>query len=346
MILNIPQVVLLIAVAVCGKINVVKLACDVKIAEVPFSPEMVPAKATSGNLAQLILALNICNIERAQVAGWNDHVGNYILYSNGALVPEGALDIPKEALFFDSCNCDTQRVLCVVNPDDPHHRRCYLPFGTLSDRSLSSWASSNPGIVHHSPPNPGTCQHLAAKQANAPSEPGGWHSSAASPVHRSAHPCQEPVHTGLPGVPCNNPPAACHSSHPSPKSEACNIIRISLCKRFVYSISPRMCQPASFLSVYFYTTGVWKRSDLSLWRKKHPCSLVGYPEELCKIKEKLNKIMHMCVDLFFDSKYDLLVYVNRSMYTVDSSSGELCVRKLPVNSARTLSNLTKIDFLL
>ena len=108
-------------------INVVKLACDVKITEVPYSSKLMPAEATSGNITQLILALQFCNIKSAQVAGWNGHKSNYILHNNGALVPNTGIDYPPVALFFDRCGCDTFNVICVFNPENTSIRRCLLP---------------------------------------------------------------------------------------------------------------------------------------------------------------------------------------------------------------------------
>ncbi|KAI5179430.1 hypothetical protein PAEPH01_2637, partial [Pancytospora epiphaga] len=126
------SVMALLALVSAEAINLIKLKCRVKILEVPMNSSMVPAEITPENFAQLILALKCCKIPKAQVAGWNGHKGNYVLYDNGTVVPAEDLTLPNIALFIKQ-DQDCPQVVCVVNPNDPQQQKCFMPCGrTLS----------------------------------------------------------------------------------------------------------------------------------------------------------------------------------------------------------------------
>lgn len=117
---------LILSLVLARQINVAKLACDVKITEIPYSKDLIPAKINPGNFTDLQLALQCCNIEKAQVAGWNDHNGTFILYKNGTVVPARMDDLPNVALFFKRCGCKNLKTICVYDHDKPNPK-CLLP---------------------------------------------------------------------------------------------------------------------------------------------------------------------------------------------------------------------------
>ncbi|KAI5150059.1 hypothetical protein ENBRE01_1276 [Enteropsectra breve] len=146
-------------------INLVKLACDVKITEVKDTGNLVPASITPENFSQLFLALQFCGAQKAQVAGYMDHKGNYILYSNGTVTPADPLDLPSLALFFEKCPCEPMKVVCVVNPDDPDKKRCFVPsFSSVSKTTCCGDLPDQPVICggKYSPIFAGSLQPLAA----------------------------------------------------------------------------------------------------------------------------------------------------------------------------------------
>lgn len=117
---------IILSIVIGRKIAVSKLACDVKITEVPYSKELVPAKINPTNFLDLQMALQCCKIDRAQVAGWNDHDGDYVLYKNGTVVPAVMNDLPNVGLFFKRCKCNNMKVVCVYDPNG-ENPKCFLP---------------------------------------------------------------------------------------------------------------------------------------------------------------------------------------------------------------------------
>jgi len=106
--------------------NVVELPCDVKILERHDIKNMVPAKITPKNFSHLILTLQVCGIEKAQVAGWNGYKGNMVLFSNGTVVPAEDLTLPKHALFLEKCGCSF-KVICGYSSDNFKNCRYFEP---------------------------------------------------------------------------------------------------------------------------------------------------------------------------------------------------------------------------
>lgn len=97
--------------------------CNAQIREINMCDDMVPAYITSKNYSQLICALRCFGIDRAEVAGWQDHRGVYVLYSNGAVVPALPLDLPDYALYTRTKkDCKTE-ILLVRKCSDG--KRCY-----------------------------------------------------------------------------------------------------------------------------------------------------------------------------------------------------------------------------
>lgn len=173
-----------VALVTAREINLLKLACDVKITEIEAPADMIPAVITPDNFSQLILALKCCKIDRAQVAGWNDTKGTFVLYSNGAVVPAESLTLPNVALFFTRCKCPAARVICVVNPDDPRTMRCYEPCATITERVTCCGDSSSLEECPCPGENPAPCGNPAACEA----------------------PCYEPCHPPYSSPPVCNPP--------------------------------------------------------------------------------------------------------------------------------------------
>jgi hypothetical protein len=102
-----------------------KCHCQVKVEKTPFTDDLEPAVITPNTYAQLVCALNVCNIERAVVAGWNDHLGVYVLFKNGAVVPGEELTLPNYSLYVRrDAECKLE-VFVVANCRFKNLMKCY-----------------------------------------------------------------------------------------------------------------------------------------------------------------------------------------------------------------------------
>ena len=86
----------------------VSARCFYSLAEVESNPLFSPAVATSYNLTSILNTMNACCVDRAQVAGWNNFRGIYVVYSNGTVVPGEPMNLPDTSVFFKkSALCGT-----------------------------------------------------------------------------------------------------------------------------------------------------------------------------------------------------------------------------------------------
>ncbi|KAM0679457.1 hypothetical protein GINT2_002299 [Glugoides intestinalis] len=80
-----------------------KRHCLVDIEAVRHSKGYVPTVATSYNLPEILDRMKKCHITTVQVAGWDNHVGVYVVYSNGAVVPAIPQNLPSVILYTKLC---------------------------------------------------------------------------------------------------------------------------------------------------------------------------------------------------------------------------------------------------
>lgn len=136
-------ILVILTLVLCRDSGISSLECDVKITDVPYSKDFVPAIANPYNILDLQLALQCCNVERARIFGWNDHTGDYLLYKNGAFVPAGMNNLPKAALFFKRCESDKMQAICFCNKD-PKNPKYKLPCAYVNIRDVNRYHMISP----------------------------------------------------------------------------------------------------------------------------------------------------------------------------------------------------------
>lgn len=107
--------------------------CLVDIEVVRNNKAYAPTVATSYNLSEILKRMRECQINTVQVAGWDNHVGVYVVYSNGAVVPAVPQDLPNVALYTKMCGNSvkefvfvTENCKCPENPSlNPEPVCCY-----------------------------------------------------------------------------------------------------------------------------------------------------------------------------------------------------------------------------
>lgn len=115
-----------------------RVRCRVRLNETNMTDDMVPALITPKNYARLVCALKCCKIEKAEVAGWNDHKGVYVLYDNGVVVPGEELTIPNYALYERTDrHCETE-VILVIKCRLPNRKKCYRIVCRTKDSGMAT----------------------------------------------------------------------------------------------------------------------------------------------------------------------------------------------------------------
>jgi len=115
-----------------------RVRCRVRLNETNMTDDMVPAVITPKNYARLVCALKCCRIEKAEVAGWNDHKGVYVLYDNGAVVPGEELTIPNYALYERTDRHCRTEVILVINFRLPNGKKCYRIVCKTKDSGMAT----------------------------------------------------------------------------------------------------------------------------------------------------------------------------------------------------------------
>lgn len=360
------------------EVNLLKLACDVRIDEVPLSADLIPAVATSENIAQLVIALKCCRAKCAQIAGWQQYRGLFVLYDNGCVVPAEGLGLPNVALCFRKCGCAPYKVVCVVNPDNPDKARCYEPCATITRRStcvgeFPDEPCGSQGEASCQPPEP--CGN------NSPCYSGGPGPTCSPPVGPCT-PCQysPPVVCGG-YVPCPAPPNPslwCSApltvnGTPGP-CFTCSPERVQrLCKRFVCvkKCCEDTCCGVAVTKSTRYTKAVYSKQcvdegpeqpTVSITSEKTKCrtetisleqSNIGFvpkilskPDVLASILQNIRKVCGQEVGLFVSDTSCLYALIKRELFIVSFKKGQLLLRKIKSDLIPkiTCKGLSKIEF--
>lgn len=102
-----------------------RVSCDLQVRETRMMDGMKLAVVTPKNYAKLVCALKCCKIEKAVVAGWNDHLRVYVLYDNGAVVPGEELTLPNYALYERTDRYCRTEIFVVINCTIRNKMKCY-----------------------------------------------------------------------------------------------------------------------------------------------------------------------------------------------------------------------------
>lgn len=118
------NILLLFVIIDARRVIVGKLPCDVQIADAQLPAYIKPLVVTAYDLNKYVAFLRMCNIEQAQIGGWNDHIGTYTLTWNGNVTPSQQINLPAVGLFIESCDCDILKIVCATDMKNLNGAEC------------------------------------------------------------------------------------------------------------------------------------------------------------------------------------------------------------------------------
>ncbi|MCA9750062.1 MAG: hypothetical protein KC414_13215, partial [Romboutsia sp.] len=270
----------------------------------PYSKDFIPAKINPSNFADLQLALHSCNIEKAQVAGWNDHDDTFILYKNGTVVPSRKDNLPNVALFFKKCECNNFQVVCVYDPDKPNPR-CILPCSypvNVSKACFTIPETPNPCIERINRPLP-CCNYDNPQPLPKPYEcPPKCFNSCLSKV------CEEcPVFVQkIKMIDCNE--------------DVKKVQKIKACQIYTYKTIKQDKRCETIVSVVSECSKKTKEEiNLSECSKRLRPEVLNYPRKLCVIKKCIERYLKKKICLYTTRCNNLYILVDNVLWKIIKS---------------------------